>query len=86
MEELLPDTTSSEEDNCYKILIQNLDQYFLPKKNKDYARFQMGNLTKEISKPLARYHARILEIAKKCDYNEAIRGHFIKTYKTRKYA
>ena len=87
LEESLPDTTSGEENDCYKILIQKLDHHFLPKKNKDYARFQMGNLTQEIGEPLARYHARIREIAKKCDYNdenEAIRDHLIKTIRNKR--
>ena len=47
----------------------------------------MGNLTQDISEPLARYHARIHEIAKKCDYNdenEAIRDHLIKTIRNKR--
>ena len=62
--------------------IQKLDKYFLPKKNKDYARFQLGNLQQQEDLSLANYFAQVQEIAKKYEYrdeNDAIRDHLSKT-------
>ena len=59
----------------------------LPKKNIDYARFQVGNLRQEEDESLAKYFARVREIAKKCEYhdeNDAIRDHLIKTMRNRR--
>ena len=70
----------------YMKFIRKLDKHFLPKKNKDYARFQLGNLQQE-DESLAKYFARVREIAKKCEYhdeNDAIRDHFIKTMRNRR--
>ena len=70
------------EQNEYTRLIAKLDQHFLPKKNKNYARFKLGNLVQQDDEPMATYYARIKEIAKKCSYtgeNDAIRDHLIKT-------
>lgn len=66
----------------YTKFIQKLDKYFLPKKNKDYARFQLGNLQQQEDLSLANYFAQVQEIAKKYEYhdeNDAIRDHLIKT-------
>ena len=63
-------------------LIMKLDQHFLPKKNKDYARFKLGNLVQQDDEPMVTYYSRIREIAKKCNYadeNDAIRDYLIKT-------
>ena len=66
----------------YTKFIQKLDKYFLPKKNKDYARFQLANLQQQEDLSLANYFAQVQEIAKKYEYhdeNDAIRDHLIKT-------
>ena len=83
LEDSLPDveTTDLPADK-YTKFIRKLDKYFLPKKNKDYARFQLGNLQQQEDESLAKYFARVREIAKKCEYhdgNDAIRDHLIKT-------
>ena len=70
------------EPQLKKEFIYKLDQYFLPKKNKDYARFKLGNLVQQDEEPMATYYARIRDIAKKCSYTDekdAIRDHLIKT-------
>ena len=75
------DTTHPPADD-YTKFIQKLDKYFLPKKNKDYARFQLGNLQQQEDLSLAKYFAQVQEIAKKYEYhdeNDAIRDHLIKT-------
>ena len=82
LDDSIPDPTLEGEQNEYTRLIYKLDQYFLPKKNKDYARFKLGNLVQQDEEPMATYYARIREIAKKCSYtdeNDAIRDHLIKT-------
>ena len=84
----LPDveTTDPPADD-YTKFIRKLDKYFLPKKNIDYARFQVGNLRQEEDESLAKYFARVREIAKKCEYhyeNDAIRDHLIKTMRNRR--
>ena len=83
LEDSLPDveTTYPPADD-YTKFIQKLDKYFLPKKNKDYARFQLGNLQQQEDLSLANYFAQVQEIAKKYEYrdeNDAIRDHLIKT-------
>ena len=83
LEDYLPDveTTHPPADD-YTKFIQKLDKYFLPKKNKDYARFQLGNLQQQEDLSLAKYFAQVQEIAKKYEYhdeNDAIRDHLIKT-------
>ena len=71
----------------YTKFIRKLDRHFLPKKNKDYVRFQLGNLQQEEDESLAKYFARVREIAKKCEYhdeNDAIRDNLIKTMRNRR--
>ena len=53
-------------------MIKKLDKHFLPRKNKDYARFQFGNLTQNSDESMAKHYARIRE-------NEPIRDQVIKT-------
>ena len=82
LDDLIPDPILEGEQNEYARLIAKLDQHFLPKKNKDYARFKLGNLVQQDDEPMATYYARIREIAQKCSYtdeNDAIRDHLIKT-------
>ena len=77
----------SEGGDEYTNFIRKLDHHFLPKKNKDYARFQFGNLLQDSAESLAKYYARVREIAKKCEYpdeNDAIREHLIKTMRNRR--
>jgi Arc/MetJ-type ribon-helix-helix transcriptional regulator len=69
-------------EDAYAQLIIKLNKHFLPKKNKDFARFQFGNLKQNHGESLVRYYTRIREIAKKCSFSnesEAIRDHLIKT-------
>lgn len=70
------DGQSEEGKRFWTWFIRKLDKHFLPKKNKDYARFQLGNLQQEDDESLAKYFARVRESAKKCKYhdeNDAIR-------------
>ena len=69
-------------DDEYSQLVKKLKKHFLPKKNKDFARFQFGNLKQNHGESLVRYYTRIREIAKKCNFSnesEGIRDHLIKT-------
>ena len=88
LEDSLPDVeTTDPPTDDYKKFIRKLDKYFLPKKNIDYARFQVGNLRQEEDESLAKYFARVREIAKKFEYhdeNDAIRDHLIKTMRNRR--
>ncbi|CAB4023899.1 Hypothetical predicted protein [Paramuricea clavata] len=87
LEDTLLDATDNEagEDahiDAYAHIIIKLNKHFLPKKNKDFARFQFGNLKKNDGESLVRYYTRIREIAKKCSFSNdsgAIRDHLIKT-------
>jgi hypothetical protein len=82
LDDSIPDPALEGEQNEYTRLIHKLDQHFLQRKNKDYARFKLGNLVQQDDEPMATYYARIREIAKKCSYtdeNDAIRDHLIKT-------
>ena len=40
LEDTLPDLPNDEGTNVYTQMIKKLDKHFLPRKNKDYARFQ----------------------------------------------
>ena len=88
LEDSLPEVESTDPPaDEYTKFIRKLDKHFLPKKNKDYARFQLGNLQQEEDKSLAKYFARVREIGKKCEYhdeNNAIRDHLIKTMRNRR--
>ena len=79
----LPDVESTDPPaDEYTKLTRKLDKHFFPKKNKDYPRFQLGNLKQEDEESITKYFARVQEIAKKCEYhdeNNAIRDHLIKT-------
>ena len=44
LEDSIPNPTLEREQNVYTRLINKLNQRFLPKKNKDYAHFKLGNL------------------------------------------
>ena len=85
LEESLPDLPPQESEDVYSRFIRKLDRNFLPGKNKDYARFQFGNLSQEADESMAKYYARLCDIAKKCEFNDeddAIRAHLIKTMNT----
>ena len=88
LEDSLPDVeTTDPPTDEYTKFIRKLDKHFLPKKKKDYARFQLGNLQQEEDESLAKYFARVREIANKCEYhdgNDAIRDHLIKTMRNRR--
>ena len=83
LEDTLLDATGNEAgEDAYAQLIIKLNKHFLPKKNKDFARFQFGNLKQNHGESLVRYYIRIREIAEKCSFSnesEAIRDHLIKT-------
>ncbi|KAL9972245.1 hypothetical protein ACROYT_G018516 [Oculina patagonica] len=82
LEESLPELPPQEADDAYSLLIRKLDKNFLPRKNKDYARFKFGNLSQEAGENMAKYYARLREIATKCEFSDeddAIRDHLIKT-------
>ena len=83
LEETLLNITGEEAgQDAYAQLVNKLNKHFLPKKNKDFARFQFGNLKQSNGESLSRYYTRIREIAKKCSFSnesEAIRDHVIKT-------
>ena len=81
LDDALPDPTGKEEDNVYKISMRKIDNHFIPKKNKDYARFQLGELKQRSHERLADCYARVRDMAKKCDYGtheeDMIRDHLI---------
>ena len=85
LEDTLLELTGKEAgQDAYGQIVKKLNRYFLPKKNKDFAIFQFGNLQQNNGEPLSysRYYIRIRETAKKCSFsneNEAIRDHIIKT-------
>jgi hypothetical protein len=82
LEDYLPDLTPEENEDTYAQLIRKLDKHFLPRKNKDYARFQFGNLSQQTYENMDQYYTRIRETAKKCEFaneDEAVRDHLIKT-------
>ena len=82
-EDSLPDPPTQENDDAYKTLIRKIDNHFMPKKNKDFARFQMSELKQQNHERLADYYAKLREISRKCEYgdheNDAIRDHLIRT-------
>ena len=88
LEDSLPDVESTDPPTDeYAKFIRKLDKHFLPKKNKDYARFQLGDLQQEEDESLTKYFARIREFDKKCEYhdeNDAIRDRLIKTMRNRR--
>ena len=59
IEDSLPDPQAGESDDVYTILIRKIDSHFMPKKNKDFARFQMSELKQESHERLADYYAKI---------------------------
>ena len=82
LEDTLPEIENPDGVDDYTQLIKKLDKHFLPRKNKDYARFQFGNLTQDAHESMAKYYTRLRDIAKKCEFgdeNDAIRDHIIKT-------
>lgn len=83
IDEAIPDPEKTDDDNDYTLLIKKLDDHFLPKHNKDFARFQLNELKQNDQERLADYYARIRQVTKKCDYGThetgAIRDHLIRT-------
>lgn len=66
VDDALPEPT---DDDAYKILICKIDNHFIHKKNKDFARFQLSEL-KQQSSELVDYYAKVRDIAKKCEYTD----------------
>ena len=58
LDDCIPDPTHKCEHNVYTSIIHKLDQHFLPKKNKDYARFLLESLAQYDDEPMATYFAR----------------------------
>jgi hypothetical protein len=57
LEDTLLDATGNEAgEDAYAQLIIKLNKHFLPKKNKDFARFQFGNLKQNHGESLVRYY------------------------------
>ena len=74
--------TATRERGCLFTIHSEARQELSTKENKDCARFQFGNLSQEADESMAKYYARLHDIAKKCDFNdedETIRDHLIKT-------
>ena len=68
IDDALSDITGTEDDDAYKLLLRKIDNHLIPKKNKDFARFQLSELKQQSSERLADYYAKIRNIAKKCEY------------------
>ena len=67
----IPDLRAEEDENVYSLLIEKLDKHFLSRENKDYARFQFGNLSQQANENIAQYYLRIREIDNTFDnYND----------------
>ncbi|KAK3731357.1 hypothetical protein QZH41_007150 [Actinostola sp. cb2023] len=83
IEDALPNPTSQDGDDVYTVLIRKFDNHFMPKKNKDFARFQFSEMKQQSREKLSDYYAKIRDIARKCDYgtheDDAIRDHLIRT-------
>ena len=69
LEDTLPDLPNDDGANVYTQMIKKLDKHFLPRKNKDYTRFQFGNLTQNSNESMAKYYARIRDTARKCEFS-----------------
>ena len=75
LKDTLLDLTGDEAgQDAYTQIVNKLNKYFLPKKNKDFARFQIGNLKQNHGESLSRYYTRISEIAKKCSFSNESEG------------
>ena len=77
-----PNNLEEAGQDAYAQLVNKLNKHFPPKKNKDFARFQFGNLKQNDGESLSRFYTRFREIAKKFSFSnesEAIRDHVIKT-------
>ena len=83
LEQTLPEVPDEDGgDNVYTKLVNKLNKHFLLKKNKDFARFQFGNLKQESEESLVSYFTRVKDVARKCGFqneDEVIRDHLIKT-------
>jgi hypothetical protein len=85
IDDALPDLNGAENDDvdAYKLLSRKIDNHFIPKKNKDLARFQLSELKQQSSERVAEYYTKIKNIAKKSEYadheDDAIRDHLIRT-------
>lgn len=63
------------------------DKHYLPKKNKDHVRFELGNLQQEEDESLAKDFAWVREMAEKSEYpneHNTIQDHLIKTMRNRR--
>ena len=64
----LPDPTNEEGDDTFKVLVRKINHHFMPKKNKDFARFKLSGLKQQTSERLADYYSKVRETEMKCDY------------------
>ena len=73
LEDTLLDHTGEEAgQDAYAQLINKLNNHFLPKKNKDFARFHFGNLKQNNGESLSQHYICIREIAKKCSFSKLL--------------
>ena len=68
----LPDATPVVGDDDYKKLKRKLNNHFLPKKNKQHARYTFSKQRPEAGESVVSYAARLREKAKDCEFGEQI--------------
>ena len=68
----LPDATPVVGDDDYKKLKRKLNNHFLPKKNKQHARYTFSKQRPEAGESVVNYAARLREKAKDCEFGEQI--------------
>ena len=73
IDDSMPDLTAEGDEDAYSLLIRKLDKYFLPRKNKDYARFQFGNLSQHEDENMAQYYSRIGTLQRNANSQAKIR-------------
>ena len=71
LEKSLPNPTD-EGMNDYDRLQSKINAYFIPKRNKHYARYQFLNMQNTASETAASYAARLREKANKCNFGETL--------------
>ena len=71
LEKSLPDPTGPGL-NVYTKLRTKLNDYFMPKRNKHYSRYQFLNMRTTASETTAAYAARLREKANECDFGDTL--------------
>ena len=68
--------------NEYDRLRKKLNDYYTPKRNKHYARYQFLNMWTTASETTASYAARLREKANECDFEETLEDRILEhTYR-----